>query len=80
MRADAPVDYPPLIPRKRLTACLEYQMYLFSTGTFDVTAIFAPTLNFAPGRGLNYGISFDDQPPQIVTLIPENYNAQEWQR
>jgi hypothetical protein len=40
-----------------------------------VTAIFAPTLNFAPGRGQRYGISFDDQPPLSVVLVPEDYNA-----
>jgi hypothetical protein len=74
MRADAPVDYPPLTPGKD-SPCLEYQMYLFSTGTFEVTAIFAPTLNFIHGRGLRYGISFDNQPPQTVTLVPENYDA-----
>ena len=74
MRADAPVDYPPAIPAKD-SPCLEYQMYLFSSGTFDVTAIFAPTLNFISGRGQKYGISFDDQPPQTVTLVPENYDA-----
>ena len=74
MRADAPADYPPLTPGKD-SPCLEYQMYLFSTGSFDVTAIFAPTLNFIHGRGLRYGISFDNQPPQTVTLVPENYDA-----
>jgi hypothetical protein len=74
MRTDAAADYPPATPGKD-SPCLEYQMYLFSTGTFDVTAIFAPTLNFAPERGQRYGISFDDQPPQIVTLVPENYDA-----
>lgn len=74
MRATAPVDFPPLNPGKE-SPCLQYQMYLFSTGTFDATAIFAPTLNFIEGRGLHYGISFDDEVPQIVTMVPENYDA-----
>jgi hypothetical protein len=74
MRATAPADYPPATPGKN-SPCLEYQIYLFSTGTFDVTTIFAPTLNFIRGRGLHYAISFDDQPPQIVTLVPEDYDA-----
>jgi hypothetical protein len=74
MKADAPVDYPSVTPGKD-SPCLEYQMYLFSTGTFDVTTIFAPTLNFIHRRGLRYGISFDNQPPQTVTLVPENYDA-----
>jgi hypothetical protein len=74
MRADAPVDYPPATPGKN-SPFLEYQMYLFSSGTFDVKAVFAPTLNFIYGSGQKYGISFDDQPPQIVTLVPEDYDA-----
>lgn len=74
MRATAPAYYPPATPGKN-SPCLEYQIYMFNNGTFDVTTIFAPTLNFIQGRGLHYAISFDDQPPQIVTLVPENYDA-----
>ena len=43
---------------------LEYEMYLFDPGKVEVEAILSPTLNFVPGRGLRYAISFDDQPPQ----------------
>jgi len=56
--------------------CLEYQMYLFNTGKFNITSIFSPSLNFIAGRGVQYAISFDDMAPQVITLIPENYNAQ----
>ncbi len=38
-------------------------------------AILAPTLNFVPGRGLRYAISFDDQPPQIVDALAHNTDA-----
>ena len=55
-------------------------MYLFDTGTVDVDAIVSPTLNFVPGRGLRYAASFDDDPPQVVTLVPQNYNAQNGNR
>lgn len=74
MRAFAPVDYLPANPDKD-APCLEYQMFLFSKGTFELTAIFSPTLNFIENRGLHYAISFDDQQPQIVTLVPANYDA-----
>ena len=74
MRAGAPVDAPVAAPGKD-SPCLEYQMYLFSTGKVDVAAILAPTLNFIPGRGLRYAISFDGEPPQVVTLVPPEYNA-----
>jgi hypothetical protein len=51
---------------------LEYQMYLFQPGKVEVEAILAPTLNFVPGRGLRYAISFDDQPPQIIDVFAQN--------
>jgi hypothetical protein len=75
MRATAAVDAAPATPGKD-SPCLEYHMYLFSTGSFDVNSIFAPTLNFIEGRGLQYAISFDNKTPQTITLVPENYNAQ----
>jgi hypothetical protein len=46
----------------------------------EVEAIFSPTLNFMPGRGLQYAIAFDDNDPQIVTLVPEKFNAQNGNR
>jgi Glycosyl hydrolase family 115/Gylcosyl hydrolase family 115 C-terminal domain len=51
---------------------LEYQMYLFDHGSVEVEAILAPTLNFVPGRGLRYGVSFDNQPPQIIDALAHN--------
>ena len=79
MRAEAPADAPEATPGKD-SPCLEYQMYLFSTGKVDVAAILAPTLNFVPSRGLRYAVSFDDEAPQVVTLVPQNYNAQNGNR
>ena len=79
MRAEAPVDAPGATPGKD-SPCLEYRMYLFSTGRVDVAAILAPTLNFIPGRGLRYAVSFDDEPPQMVTLVPPEYNARNGNR
>jgi Glycosyl hydrolase family 115/Gylcosyl hydrolase family 115 C-terminal domain len=57
--------------------CLEYQMYLFHPGKLEVEAILAPTLNFVPGRGLRYAISFDDRPPQIIDALA-NHTQQDW--
>jgi len=53
-------------------ASLEYKMYLFEAGTYQVEAILAPTLNFVPGRGLRYAMSFDDQPPVVVDALADN--------
>jgi hypothetical protein len=74
MRAAAPVDAEPLIPGKS-SPILEYQVYLFSTGSFEITSIFSPTLNFIAGRALRYAISFDNEEPEIVTLVSGEYNA-----
>lgn len=53
-------------------ATLEYRMYLFDRGKCEVQAILAPTMNFVPGRGLRYAISFDDQPPVVVDALADN--------
>ncbi len=79
MRATGLVDAPAATPGKD-SPCLEYQMYLFDTGVAEVAAITGPTLNFIPGRGLRFAVSFDDEPPQIVTLVPGTYSAQNGNR
>lgn len=66
-----PVTAPSVLPPQP-AASLEYQMYLFDSGTYHVEAILAPTLNFVPGRGLRYAISFDDQPPQVVDALADD--------
>jgi hypothetical protein len=75
MKAAGPVDAPAAAPQKD-SPRLEYQMYLFSTGRVEVAAITAPTLNFMPDRGLRLAVAFDDELPQTLELVPENYSAQ----
>ncbi len=79
MRAEAPVDAPAARPGID-APCLEYRMFLFEAGAVDVTAITAPTLNFQPNRALAYAVSFDDEKPQVVTLVPAGYKAQNGNR
>ena len=52
--------------------CLEYKMYLFDSGTATVDAILDPTLNFVPGRGLRYAVSFDEEAPQVIDVLAQN--------
>jgi len=73
MRAEGPVDTQ-VTPGKD-SPCLEYKMYLFSTGKVDVDTTVGPTLNFIPGRALRYAVSVDDEPPQVVTIVPADFNA-----
>ncbi len=74
-----PVTAPSVTPPKN-SPCLEYQMYLFHPGQVEVEAMIDPTLNFVQGRGLRYALSFDDQPPQIVTAVPADYTAMDGNR
>jgi hypothetical protein len=74
MRATAPVDTAALTPGVDAPS-LEYRMYLFTPGSASVKLTVAPTLNFQPNRPLRVALGFDDAAPQIVTLVPAGYNA-----
>lgn len=69
-----PVTAPGVTPPQN-SPCLEYEMYLFHPGKVEVESMLSPSLNFVSGHGLRFAISFDDQPPQIVTAVPENYSV-----
>jgi hypothetical protein len=47
---------------------LEYRILLESKGEVKVRAFLSPTLNFHNTQGLRYGVSFDDDPPQIINM------------
>jgi hypothetical protein len=74
MRADAPVDVAGLRPGVD-SPVLEYRLYRFSQGPAEVGLTVAPTLNFAPERGLRVAVSFDDAPAELLTLVPQGYDA-----
>ncbi|HEY6451804.1 MAG TPA: glycosyl hydrolase 115 family protein [Steroidobacteraceae bacterium] len=74
MRATGPAYAPAATPGKD-SACLEYRMYLFDSGAFDVTAIASPTLNFIAGRGLQFAVSLDDGQPRTVQLVGPQADA-----
>jgi len=57
---------------------LEYKLYLFDPHTVEVQAILAPTLNFVPGRGLRYAISFDNEAPQVIDALAQN-TVKDWE-
>jgi hypothetical protein len=78
MRADGPAET--LVTPGMDAPCLEYQVYLFNGGDVDVEAIVGPTLNFLPGRPLRYAISFDDEAPKTVTVVPANFDVRNGNR
>jgi hypothetical protein len=59
---------------------LEYKMYLFDSGKVTVRTVVAPTLNFVPGRGLRYAVSFNDQPPQVIDIVAKDFDARNGNR
>jgi hypothetical protein len=60
--------------------CLEYKMYLFTPGAVSVIATFAPALNFNPDRGVRYAVSFDNEAPQVVDIVPDGFDARNGNR
>lgn len=81
MRATGPA-YVEAMP-ERDSPCLEYKMYLFTSGSVEVESTFGPTLNFIPGHALRYAVSFDEEIPKIITIVPANFTAgngnREWE-
>ena len=45
---------------------LEYRVYVTRAAPASIQCIFAPSLPVAPGRGLRYAVSVDDQAPHVV--------------
>jgi len=74
MRATAFTDAPSAIPGKN-APCLEYGMNLFSSGETGIRLILSPTLNFLPERDLKIGISFDEEDPRVIVVVPKDFNA-----
>jgi hypothetical protein len=57
---------------------LEYQVYLFSKGQIKVKTYLSPTLNFHNNQGLRYGVSIDNEKPEIVNMH-KGKTFQDWE-
>jgi hypothetical protein len=60
-------------------AALEYRMYLYDAGEFQMQVVVAPTLNFVPGRGLRFAVSMDDGPRTVVDVLEHN-SQRDWEQ
>jgi hypothetical protein len=58
---------------------LAYDTHLFDAGDVTVQVYVSPTLDYNAVQGLRYGISFDDEPPQIVNIHADT-SLQAWER
>jgi glycosyl hydrolase family 115 (putative glucuronidase)/glycosyl hydrolase family 115/BACON domain-containing protein len=58
---------------------LEYNLFLYDSGTISVQAYFSPLLKFN-GKSLHYAISIDDETPQIIDITAKNESINDWQQ
>jgi hypothetical protein len=64
----------------RGSPCLEYNINVHDTGSMTLAAYFSPTLNFHnTANGLQYGVSIDEEAPQIVSINKEDNNT-DWNK
>jgi hypothetical protein len=55
---------------------LQYDVYVYDTGSIKLSAYFSPTLNFHnTDVGLQYAISIDDENPRILSINSEDRNT-----
>ena len=73
-----PVTAPPQIPGGN-SPHLEYPLYLFDTGAIRVQAYFSPLIAFNRKK-IRYGISIDDEPPQVIDISTGNEAQGVWDK
>jgi hypothetical protein len=77
--APMPVTTQPQTPGGA-SAHLEYNVFLFDSGSVKVDIYLSPTLNFSGATsGLRYAVSFDDDTPQIVNVLPDS-STRAWEK
>lgn len=58
---------------------VQYDVYVSYKGEFSLLAYFSPTLNLHnSATGLQYAISIDNEPPQIISINKEDADARTW--
>jgi hypothetical protein len=59
---------------------LEYRIYFYDTGAIHVQAYFSPTLDFSGTGQLRYGVSVDDEAPQVLNLAEGSSDRGVWDK
>jgi hypothetical protein len=60
---------------------LEYEIYTYDSGNVKLNVYFSPTLNFRnDSAGLKYGISVDNEAPQIISINKDDNNTRIWEQ
>lgn len=73
-----PVTLKKQSPDKK-SARLQYAIYSHDAGDVKVAVYLSPTLDFNNNGGLQYGISIDDEQPQIINMHKDSSNKN-WQQ
>jgi hypothetical protein len=58
---------------------LEYDVYINKADSIKVQCYFSPTLNFHNDEGIRYGVSIDNEQPQIISINKEDNNQRTWE-
>lgn len=58
---------------------LEYNFYLYDSGTIRVRTYFSPLLKFN-GKHLHYAISIDNEDPQIIDITSDSETKADWEQ
>jgi hypothetical protein len=58
---------------------LEYEIYVYDTGSVKLQAYLSPTLNFHNDDGLKYAVSIDNEAPQTVVINKDDNNTRIWE-
>ncbi|MFW0714654.1 glycosyl hydrolase 115 family protein [Pedobacter sp. N23S346] len=62
------------------TPHLEYDIYLNTTGTFNLNTYISPTIDFTNSDGLKFAVSIDDQKPAIVNISSDYKSEAAWRK
>jgi hypothetical protein len=78
-----PVTAPSVLPPNPAPT-LEYPLYLPRSGTFDVTLVLGPVMDFVPDRGMRIAVALDDEAPQVVDIFAnraaESFLGEAWSK
>jgi hypothetical protein len=53
---------------KDYSAYLEYEVYMIDTGTYDLSFLLSPTLNYVKKEGLMFAVTVDNSNPVVINM------------
>jgi len=59
---------------------LEYDIYVYDTGSVKLRVYFSPTLNFHNDEGSRYAIAIDNELPQVISINKDGNSVRTWEK